>query len=104
MTRPSAGFLQRFLGFRLSDTVGSDGFFLRCNSLHHGIGLFRGRGPLHHHAWEVQSLGELDEGSFVPRVWDAEDPWWWSRWAEQRPDGFRDHGLRPWRGAHTPEA
>lgn len=139
-----AAFLQRVLGFRLSDTVGPDGFFLRCNSLHHGIGLFRGRGTLHHHAWEVASLGEVgrladllgeqgrrllwgpirhgvgnniaayflepagsvveyyadmehiyDEGSFEPRAWDAENSWWWSRWAEQRPPGFRDHGLVP---------
>ena len=41
-----------------------------------------------------------DEGSFVPRAWDAEGSWWWSRWAEQRPDGFRDHGLRPWRRSY----
>ena len=137
-------FLQRVLGFRVSDTVGADGFFLRCNSEHHGIGLFRGRGTLHHHAWEVQSLGEIgrladllgeqrrrplwgpirhgvgnnialyflepagsvveyyadmehiyDEASFETRAWDAENTWWWSRWAEQRPDGFRDHGLIP---------
>jgi catechol 2,3-dioxygenase len=137
-------FLQRVLGFRLSDTVGTDGFFLRCTSEHHGIALFRGRGTLHHHAWECQSLGELgrladllgeqrrrllwgpirhgvgnniaayflepagsvveyyadmehiyDEATFQPRVWDADDPWWWSRWAQQRPDGFRDHGLVP---------
>ena len=139
-----AEFLQTVLGFRVSDHVGPDGFFLRCNSEHHGIGLFRGRGSLHHHAWAVQSLGEigrmadllgdqrrrplwgpirhgvgnniavyflepagsvveyyadmehiLDEGSFVARRWDAEDSWWWSRWAERRPDGFRDHGLMP---------
>jgi catechol-2,3-dioxygenase len=139
-----AGFLQRVLGFRLCDTVGADGFFLRCSSEHHGIALFRGRGTLHHHAWQVQSLGELgrladvlgeqrrrllwgpirhgvgnniaayflepagsvvefyadmehihDEATFTPRTWDADDPWWWSRWAEQRPAGFRDHGLVP---------
>lgn len=139
-----AEFLQTVLGFRVSDHVGPDGFFLRCNSEHHGIGLFRGRGSLHHHAWAVQSLGEigrmadllgdqrrrplwgpirhnvgnniavyflepagsvveyyadmehiLDEGSFVARSWDAEDSWWWSRWAEWRPEGFRDHGLMP---------
>jgi catechol-2,3-dioxygenase len=149
----TAAFLQRVLGFRVSDTVGADGFFLRCNSEHHAIGLFRGRGTLHHHAWEVQSLAELgrladllgqhrrrplwgpirhgvgeniavyflepagsvveyyadmehiyDEASFVPRAHDADDSWWWSVWAEQRPDGFRDHGLRPWRDAHTQEA
>ena len=139
-----AEFLQRVLGFRLCDVVGADGFFLRCSSEHHGIALFRGRGTLHHHAWEVQSLGELgrladvlgeqrrrllwgpirhgvgnniaayflepagsvveyytdmehiyDDATFTPRTWDADDPWWWSRWAEQRPDGFRDHGLAP---------
>ena len=139
-----AEFLQRVLGFRLSDRVGPDGYFLRCNAEHHAIGLFRGRGTLHHHAWEVQSIAELgrlgdvlggqrrrvlwgpvrhtvgnniavyflgsagavveyyadmehiyDEGSFQPRVWSADDPWWYSMWAEERPAGFRDHGLVP---------
>jgi catechol-2,3-dioxygenase len=139
-----AEFLQGVLGFRVSDRVGPDGFFLRCNAEHHGIGLFPGRGTLHHHAWHVQSLGEVgrmadllgeqrrrplwgpvrhnvgnniaiyflepagsvveyyadmqhiyDEASFVPGQWEADDPWWWSLWAEWRPEGFRDHGLYP---------
>lgn len=55
----AAEFLKRVLGFRVSDRVGADGFFLRCSSEHHGIGMFRGPGRLHHHAWEVQSLAEL---------------------------------------------
>jgi catechol 2,3-dioxygenase-like lactoylglutathione lyase family enzyme len=139
-----AAFLQRVLGLRLSDTVGDDGFFLRCNTEHHAVALFRGRGRLHHHAWEVQGLADLgrlgdvlagqrrrllwgpvrhgvgeniaayyleptgsvvelyadmehiyDEGSFAPRRWEADDPWWYSQWAEERPAGFREHGLVP---------
>jgi catechol 2,3-dioxygenase-like lactoylglutathione lyase family enzyme len=52
-------FLERVLGFRLSDTIAGDGYFLRCNAEHHGIGLFRGVGKLHHHGWAVQSLTDL---------------------------------------------
>jgi catechol-2,3-dioxygenase len=53
-------FLVAVLGFRLSDTIAGDGYFLRCNSEHHGIGLFRGPiDKLHHTGWLVQSIGEL---------------------------------------------
>jgi catechol 2,3-dioxygenase len=52
-------FLERVLGFRLSDTISGDGYFLRCNAEHHGFGLFRGIGKLHHAGWAVQSVAEL---------------------------------------------
>ena len=52
-------FLIDVLDFRVSDAIGSTGFFLRCNSDHHGIALLEGRGSLHHHAWETQSIADL---------------------------------------------
>jgi catechol 2,3-dioxygenase len=61
-TRATQEFLERVLGFRLSDDVG-DGtlLFLRCNADHHGIGLTRGGDGLHHYAWEVESLAILGQ-------------------------------------------
>ena len=52
-------FLIEVLDFRVSDAIGSTGFFLRCNADHHGIALLEGRGSLHHHAWETQSIADL---------------------------------------------
>jgi catechol 2,3-dioxygenase len=59
-TRATQEFLERVLGFRLSDDVG-DGtlLFLRCNADHHGVGITRGGEGLHHYAWEVDSLAIL---------------------------------------------
>ena len=53
-------FLVDLLDFRVSDIIG-DGlaYFLRCNSDHHGIALIAGRGVLHHHAWQAQSIADL---------------------------------------------
>ena len=61
-TRATQEFLERFLGFRLSDDVG-DGtlLFLRCNLDHHGVGLTRGGDGLHHYAWEVENLAVLGQ-------------------------------------------
>jgi len=58
--REMQAFLERVLGFRLSDDVG-DGtlLFLRCNPDHHGIGITKGGDGLHHYAWEVENLGAL---------------------------------------------
>jgi catechol 2,3-dioxygenase-like lactoylglutathione lyase family enzyme len=58
--RATQEFLERVLGFRLSDDVG-DGtlLFLRCNADHHGVGITRGGEGLHHYAWEVESLAIL---------------------------------------------
>lgn len=55
-------FLQRVLDFRVSDVIGtggSKGYFLRCNSEHHGIAVLGGRGTFHHHAWQVENLSDL---------------------------------------------
>jgi catechol 2,3-dioxygenase len=58
--RETQQFLERVLGFRLSDDVG-DGtlLFLRCNADHHGIGITKGGEGLHHYAWEVENIGQL---------------------------------------------
>ncbi len=52
-------FLVDILDFRVSDAIGSTAFFLRCNADHHGIALIEGRGALHHHAWQTQSIADL---------------------------------------------
>lgn len=53
-------FLVDVLGFLVSDIVGDDfAYFLRCNPDHHGIALIAGKGSLHHHAWQTQSIADL---------------------------------------------
>ncbi|MCU1476385.1 MAG: hypothetical protein JWQ64_1078 [Subtercola sp.] len=53
-------FLVDVLDFRISDIVGDDfAYFLRCNPDHHGIALIAGKGSLHHHAWQTQSIADL---------------------------------------------
>lgn len=57
-TGPLIAFLEDMLDFRISDRF-RGGAFTRCNAEHHGIGVLNGRGTLHHHAWEVQSIADL---------------------------------------------
>lgn len=53
-------FFTEMLGFKVSDIIGDDfAYFLRCNVDHHGIALIKGRGTLHHHAWQTQSIADL---------------------------------------------
>lgn len=53
-------FLVDVLDFRISDIIGDDfAYFLRCNPDHHGIALITGKGSLHHHAWQTQSIADL---------------------------------------------
>jgi catechol 2,3-dioxygenase len=52
-------FFVEVLDFRVSDIIDGEGFFLRCNAEHHGIGLLKGPGVLHHHAWQVSSIADL---------------------------------------------
>ncbi|SFI61026.1 Catechol-2,3-dioxygenase [Microbacterium saccharophilum] len=53
-------FLTDVLDFRISDVIGDDfAYFLRCNADHHGIALIAGRGTMHHHAWQAQSIVDL---------------------------------------------
>jgi catechol 2,3-dioxygenase-like lactoylglutathione lyase family enzyme len=66
----SARFYTEVLGFRVSDVYGEDmvpggAVFLRCNTDHHGVALFRANdaqlenGGLHHMAFEVGTLAEV---------------------------------------------
>jgi catechol 2,3-dioxygenase len=71
-TDPTAykDFLVNILDFMVSDVIGQDfGYFLRCNSEHHGIALIKGRGWMHHHAWQAQSIAEL--GLLGDRLWES---------------------------------
>lgn len=53
-------FLSRVLDFRLSDVIGDDyAYFMRCNADHHGIAILPGKGTLHHHAWQTQTVQDL---------------------------------------------
>ncbi|MES2172283.1 MAG: VOC family protein [Actinomycetota bacterium] len=53
-------FLVDILDFKISDVIGDDfAYFLRCNPDHHGIALIKGKGSLHHHAWQTQSIADL---------------------------------------------
>lgn len=58
-SRATRDFLIDILNFRVSDAIGSEAFFLRCNSDQHGVALIQGRSSLHHHAWQVQSIADL---------------------------------------------
>jgi catechol 2,3-dioxygenase len=52
------GVMVDILDFRVSDHF-RGGAFIRCNAEHHGLGVVRGPGVLHHHAWEVESIADL---------------------------------------------
>jgi len=55
-----AAFLQRMLGFQVSDVIGDGAaYFLRCNHDHHGVAVTGGPAKLHHYAWEVRDVSEL---------------------------------------------
>ncbi len=63
-------FFLRVLEFRVSDVIGDDfAYFLRCNPEHHGVALIKGRGWMHHHAWQMQSIAEL--GKAGDRLFEA---------------------------------
>lgn len=62
-------FFRDILEFRISDAIGEDfAYFLRCNSEHHGIGIIKGRGWMHHHAWQLGSIAEL--GQIADRLYE----------------------------------
>lgn len=63
-------FFIRVLDFKISDVIGDDfAYFLRCNPEHHGVALIKGRGWMHHHAWQMQSIAEL--GKAGDRLFEA---------------------------------
>lgn len=57
-TQPMIDLLTEVLDFRISDYF-RGGAFTRCSAEHHGIGVLQGPDVLHHHAWEVENVGDL---------------------------------------------
>lgn len=65
-------FFTQILDFKVSDVIGDDfAYFLRCNPEHHGVALMKGKGWLHHHAWQAQSL--IDLGKLGDRLHDIDE-------------------------------
>lgn len=60
-TLPAVEFLTEVFDMKVSDRIGSDAaFFLRCNSDHHGIAVFKAnKTAIHHHAWQTQGIADL---------------------------------------------
>jgi catechol 2,3-dioxygenase len=56
--QPMLDLLVGVLDFRVSDYF-RGGAFIRCNAEHHGMGVLRGSGVLHHHAWEVENIADI---------------------------------------------
>ncbi len=56
----TAEFYTQILGFRVSDWVGQDMVWVRCNPDHHGVAVSRyPRKMMHHFAFEVKDMSEL---------------------------------------------
>lgn len=55
----SVRFFCDVLGFRLSDRVGEERYWLRCNRNHHTVALFAGDDGLQHYAFAVADVGAL---------------------------------------------
>lgn len=53
-------FLNEVFDFVVSDNIGNENFFMRCNNDHHGIAVFKSEGTgLHHHAWQAGNIMDL---------------------------------------------
>ena len=53
-------FFAKVFDFRVSDAIGIDNFFMRCNNDHHGVAIFSSTElGLHHHAWQAGSIMDL---------------------------------------------
>jgi catechol-2,3-dioxygenase len=53
-------FLEHVLGFRVSDTLGTDVRWMRCDRDHHGIALRQApANTMHHYAFELQDWGAI---------------------------------------------
>ncbi len=53
-------FLYDVFDFRVSDAIGIDNFFMRCNNDHHGIAIFSSTElGMHHHAWQAGNIMDL---------------------------------------------
>ena len=60
-TLPAIDFLTDVFNLRVSDRIGTDAaFFLRCNTDHHGVAVFKSdKIAIHHHAWQTQNIADL---------------------------------------------
>ncbi len=62
-SQDSAGqrdFLHEIFDFVVSDNIGNEHFFMRCNNDHHGIAVFSSTSTgLHHHAWQAGAVMDL---------------------------------------------
>lgn len=57
---PTEAFLERILGFRVSDRVDEGlGTWLRCSEAHHSLAVLRGGNGIHHYSFDVEHVGEL---------------------------------------------
>jgi catechol 2,3-dioxygenase len=55
-------FVQRVLGFRVSDRMAKDAYvWMRCNPYHHSLAVVKGQNQFHHYAWDVSSLGDIGQ-------------------------------------------
>lgn len=53
-------FLQDVFDMAISDAIGTEHFFLRCNNDHHGIAVFtNAETKMHHHAWQAGNIMDL---------------------------------------------
>lgn len=53
-------FLHDVFGFVVSDQIGNENFFMRCNNDHHGIAIFTSnKTGIHHHAWQAGNVFDL---------------------------------------------
>ena len=53
-------FLHEVFDFVVSDNIGNENFFMRCNNDHHSIAVFQApRAAIHHHAWQAGNIMDL---------------------------------------------
>ena len=53
-------FFRDVFDFRVTDAIGIDNFFMRCNDDHHGVAIFSSADlGLHHHAWQAGNIMDL---------------------------------------------
>jgi catechol 2,3-dioxygenase-like lactoylglutathione lyase family enzyme len=68
-------FYTEILGFRISDWLGDFMTFLRCNKMHHRLGILPGPACLNHVAYDMLTLDDMMKG--VTRLRRLESPIKW---------------------------
>ncbi|WP_369382216.1 VOC family protein [Streptomyces sp. cg36] len=62
----TAAFFADGLGFKVSDSLGEAGSFLRCTTDHHNILVLRAPVPfLHHTSWQVDDVDDIGRGAMA---------------------------------------